>query len=303
MNTELHEFEGLGTKWKILVADKLSSGTKQDIYAYTTKTVLEFEDTYSRFRGSSLIGKLNKHGRIDNPPNELTDMLKFALESAKQTDNYFNIAVGARLEDIGYDKDYSLKKKNTLRKVQNLEDVLSINSNSIEISTSASIDLGGFGKGWLIDKLGKGIADRGIKSFAIDGGGDISVRGDALSDRKVPLEDPFSEGKIIGEIELQNGAVASSSPKHRRWPDVQGGKELHHLVNPKSSDVITSISAVYTHANTATNADTASTCLFVSPKFLHEKIARHYDATYLVVFSDGSFYKSTGYPGIVYAKS
>ena len=302
MKIKFHEFEGLGTQWKIYVADKLSSGAKQDIYISSIETVREFEDAFSRFKSSSWIGELNKRNRIDNPPEELSDMLQFALECATLTDNYFNIASGARLEDIGYDIDYSLKKKVSLRQVKNLEDVLSINSNSIETSKSASIDLGGFGKGWLIDKLGKEITDRGIKSLVIDGGGDILVRGNVLG-RTIPLEDPFSEGKIIGEVELQNGAVASSSPKHRHWPDVQGGIDLHHLVNPKSSDTITSIAAVYTHAGTATSADTASTCLFVSPRSLHEQIARHFGASYLVVLPDGSFYKSTGYPGTVFTKS
>jgi thiamine biosynthesis lipoprotein len=303
MSIEFHEFEGLGTHWKIYVADKLPPGAKQDIFASVEQTVREFEKSYTRFNKSSLIGQLNSHGKIDNPPDEIVEMLQFALEVSSLTDNYFNIASGARLEDIGYDKDYSLRKKDKLRKVRNLEDVLSINSDSIELTKSASIDLGGFGKGWLIDKLGAEIADRGVKSFVIEGGGDILMRGDALSQKAIPLEDPFAEGKIIGEIELKNGAVASSSPKHRSWPDIKDGGQLHHLVNPKSKEAITSVTAVYTHANDAISADTASTCLFVCPKSLHQEIAKHFNISYLVVLADGSFYKSDSYSGHILTKS
>jgi thiamine biosynthesis lipoprotein len=302
MQVDFHEFTGLGTTWKIYVSDSLPDGAKEEVYSSVESMVLTFDNDYSRFKDKSLIGQLNKSGSLKDPPDELVKMLNYALDCAQITDGYFNIAAGTRMEDIGYDKNYSLKK-NTFRPVQSLENILGVSAGVVELDETASIDLGGLGKGWLIDNIARELKSRGIKSFVIDGGGDILVRGRSLGEGAIPLENPFKDGQIIGEIQISNGAVASSSPKRRTWPDIKDGGELHHLVNPKSENTITSVSAVYTYANSATAADTASTCLFVSPSSLRDKIAKHFGVSYCIVNPDGRFYATADYPGKIYTKS
>ncbi len=298
-----HEFEGLGTAWKIHIADSLPNEAVAEVYKSVAEIVRVFEDDYSRFKPTSWIGRLNTVGSIDDPPPELIDMLLFATSCAEITDNHFNIAVGARLEDIGYDQTYSLKRKEIIRQISPLRNVLTVDKSSIRLTKDSSIDLGGFGKGWLIDKLAKYLNERGINQAVVDGGGDILITNNGLKGRPIPLEDPHSNNRIIGEINIQAGAVASSSPKHRTWPDIKSGGELHHLVNPKANEPLKEIAAVYTHASSATNADTASTCLFVSPASLHHKIAKRFNASYCIVYADGRFYASRNYPGKIFSKN
>lgn len=302
MNT-FYEFEGLGTHWKVGVTEKLPNSATSEIYKSIVAIVREFEGNYSRFLPNSLVSQLNATRKINNPPNELVRMLNFAQDCAKITDNFFSITVGVRLEDIGYDDKYTLKKKDTLRTVPHLRDVLNVTERGITLSKYTSIDFGGFGKGWLIDKIVGHLKARGISSYVIDGGGDIFVSGQPPDGKSIPLEDPWNQEKIIGEILLENGAIASSSPKHRKWPDIATGQTMHHLIDPKSELTPSNVAAVYTHANNATDADTASTALFVSPNELHSRIANYFKASYCIVYADGSFYQTSDYPGTIFSKS
>ncbi len=295
-------FEGLGTHWKLQVFDK-TLRERRKIEQSIVKVVSEFEKDYSRFDANSWTGRLNSTLEIINPPQELFDMISYALECAEISENHFNIAAGGRLEDIGYDQTYSLRKKRTLRKIVPLADAVTLGKGSIRLKEGSSLDLGGFGKGWLIDKIAVKLNELGVPHYIVDGGGDIYARGNGQNNRSIPLEDPFQEKKIIGNIKLGNGSVASSSPKHRTWPDIKTGKSLHHLVNPKSEATIEDVAAVFTHAKTATNADTASTCLFVSPRTLHSQIKEHFSVSYCIVYSDRSFYTTEDYPGNIFTKS
>lgn len=298
-----HSFEGLGTQWKIIVGDALSDTTYDDVFHSIELLVNDFRDKYSRFKPDTLVGTLNASGTLNTFPDELHEMLQFALSCADITGGHFNIAVGARLEDIGYDADYSLKPKADISKVPKLRDVLKLTGNSIKLRNGAKIDLGGFGKGWLIDAIAQHLTNRGVSQFMIDGGGDIRAQGGMFGKKPIYLESPFAANQSVGEVQVLDGAVASSSPKHRKWPIVGTDQELHHLLNPKSADTITNIAAVFTHGETALAADTASTCLFVSPPHLHQSIARHFQISYCVVESNGQYFRTPDYPGVLYSQA
>lgn len=300
---DLFTFDGLGTIWRLGIFDVASERTRQREYAAIVAIALEFEENYSRFKQESYIGRLNHKLKISSAPLELFSMLEFAKQCAAVTEGHFTIAAGTRLEDIGYDAQYSLRKKGSLRPVGLLDKVLTVTGSTVRISPDTAIDLGGFGKGWLIDKLAAYLKSQGYERFLIDGGGDILVAGNALDGASIPLEDPRGVRSIIGEIPVSNGAIASSSPKYRHWPDLQDGGDLHHLVNPKSEAVITDVAAVYTYARTATAADTASTCLFVSPPRLHGYISSFFGASYCIVYADGSFRHTQDYPGKIFTRS
>ncbi len=297
-------FEGLGTRWRIVAFDNVDDGWSPELRTSIKKIVRDFEKKYSRFDADSLIGQLNSLGGIKNSSEELISMLAYALECAEVTNDHFNIAVANRLSDIGYGADYSLKPKAVFRDIPPLKDVLSLSDSRIELREGAAIDLGGFGKGWLIDKVTDYLLEQGVESFLIDGGGDIRVESGPLREsRKILLDNPFTDGQAIGDISIRGGAVASSSPKHRQWPVAGSDLQLHHLINPKSEDTIEDVMAVFTHADDAVSADTASTCLFVSPQHLHQKIKNHFRVSYCLVLADGNYSKTADYAGELFARS
>jgi thiamine biosynthesis lipoprotein len=95
------------------------------------------------------------------------------------------------------------------------------------------IDLGGIGKGlaiaWASDELSAVAPDH-----LIEAGGDCWCGG-ASSERtpwRIGIEDPEGGGVPVGVLELSNLACATSSTRVRRWH--AGGREVHHLVDPRT---------------------------------------------------------------------
>jgi FAD:protein FMN transferase len=92
------------------------------------------------------------------------------------------------------------------------------------------LDSGGVAKGLVADLVGAGL--RAQPQFAVDCCGDLRVGGAAGAARTVRVEGPFDEG-TIAELELCDGAVATSGIGRRAWrnPD---GTIGHHLLDPGS---------------------------------------------------------------------
>lgn len=59
-----------------------------------------------------------------------------------------------------------------------------------------SIDLGGLGKGWLIDKLSDLLRNEGYKEFLINGGGDMYVS--STEKQECYIEHPRDTELVIG---------------------------------------------------------------------------------------------------------
>jgi thiamine biosynthesis lipoprotein len=73
---------------------------------------------------------------------------------------------------------------------------------------------------------------RAHPTFAVDCAGDIRIGGAAALPRKVLVDDPFG-GEPLHELEVTEGAVATSGIGRRAWlrPD---GSPAHHLLDPGS---------------------------------------------------------------------
>jgi thiamine biosynthesis lipoprotein len=94
------------------------------------------------------------------------------------------------------------------------------------------LDSGGIGKGLAADLIGASLS--GHSSYAVDCAGDIRVGGSSGLPRTLLVEDPFG-GAPIHELEITNGAVATSGIGRRSWvrPD---GTPAHHLIDPASGE-------------------------------------------------------------------
>jgi FAD:protein FMN transferase len=288
--------EALGSKWWFTIFDKLNSKQQAQIKQKTLEVLNDFENLYSRFKPDSLISLLNKDKTLENYPDELFEMLTLCNQASSLTKGAFNIFVGSVLENAGYDQDYSFELKD-----ENVPDLklagFSIFSRDVlEISKPSKIDLGGIGKGWMIDKIARIFQeDLNLNLFSINGGGDIYSTGDSLGAQTFELENPIDTTQSIGQISLKHRAIACSSGNKRKWKAKNNDQEFSHLVASENSDK--NILAVFTFAPTAVQADLASTCLFVSSPDNFIRICEFFECSFLLVFNDETFFAHPEYPG------
>lgn len=273
-------FPALGTHWWIEIWDEIDERTAGEAERFARQFVADFESRYSRFLPDSEISRLNQTRVLETPSAETRELLNYSIELYRRTRGGFNVMVGHILEARGYDGVYSFidKGSTTLKPGNPLTD-LTITEEKITIQYG-NVDIGGYGKGWLIDRLQELFKDQfGLGEFLINGGGDIYVTHNAGKAVQIYLEDPLRPGTIVGSTLLKDRAFAASSPHKRRWPDSRpraSGAEHTHIVSEETpKDVI------FLTAPTATDADALATTLLTTDDATTTDLLAQFDAVLL----------------------
>jgi len=249
--------EALGTKWQIEI---LQTGlNSQAIENATTDFLQEFENRYSRFKADSWLSQLNRERVFHDPQPEFIELLNESLRFYAETNSTFNIAIGKKMNESGYDATYSFTSKPAQSvEIAGLANMLAVSSDKITLR-DGSLDLGGIGKGFAIDKLADMYKEKcNLHSFVINGGGDIYATHDNGRPISITLAHPTNSTLSIGTVELKNQGFASSSPWVRSWSDKKTGKLCNHL---HTNNQVTA----YVVAPTATEADVWATTFCVEP--------------------------------------
>lgn len=275
------ELTALGTKWWINTSEKLPKNISKEI----NKIVLEFEQNYTRFNNSSYIGILNDKKILINPTDELLSILTFALDVYSQTNGVFNISIGSELEKSGYGIKHDISSKVSKDLIKDI----SITKESIKLSKSTRIDLGGLGKGWLIEKLAGYLKHSGINNFIINGGGDITTSGNAVD---IYLEHPLNSKLQIGKVELHNNSLASSSNIKRSW--INKGKRRSHIIHPEDNK-LDDLLSVHVMADSILFADTFATIFMLVNRKKRLEYCERYGFEYMEILEDMTVFKTPGF--------
>ena len=101
---------------------------------------------------------------------------------------------------------------------------------SVTLPLGATLDFGGFIKGWTVDQAARLLPP----NVAIDAGGDALLRGAGPDGCGwiVDVEDPTDPDRAVLTLRVRDRAVATSAPNRRRWRTEHG--EMHHLIDPRT---------------------------------------------------------------------
>jgi len=235
--------DALGTRWWIEIFEDISEERSAVVKDDCASFISTFEANYSRFKSNSYISILNAERELQNPSQELIDLLTFGKTKYLETNTLFNIFTGHIQEAKGYDAEYSFMMSDTIPLPGNPVTDLIISDSKIKLNGSAKIDLGGFGKGYLIDLLADFLkSTHTLKYFLINGGGDIYATSDNEKPIEIHLEHPTKPGTSVGTTTLLNQAFAASSPHKRSWT-TPAGTQNHIIGNAGDSSYIKADSA------------------------------------------------------------
>ena len=209
------------------------------------------EKKFTRFNSKSKLMILNSHlftwQHIDL---EFYNLLIFAQKIKIKTNGFFDISQKHTLEKFGYGKKYSnpfifqllsfLYSKN-----------YSLKKN--EVKLYKEIEIGGFGKGYALERLKIILDNHTIEHYILNMGGDIYVRGM----EEVYLESPYNNENLFAKLRITNTSLCSSSSSRRKF----NGK--HHLINPKTKTSEEELLQVFIEHEDPMMCDALSTALFV----------------------------------------
>ncbi len=211
-NLKKYSFESIGTLWNIYF-DNENSKLIENI-----KNICNiFEHRFSRFLTNSEVSQIkNKVGYI-KASHELIKILKIYQKFFLVSDSKFTPLIGVRLEDLGYDENYTFQPQKQLREIPNfLEIIKIISNNEIFIRVPISLDFGGIGKGYLIEKIYKYLTNK-CNTFIIDASGDIKYFDIQKRLLRVGLKS-YKQNKIIGYSILKSKFSIHGSSNHvRKW--------------------------------------------------------------------------------------
>ncbi len=254
----LPSFTALGTSWHIELFTETADTTKQVIHDDLLSYIKDFEAAYTRFSDSSILSQLNRTGYLTDPDARTVHLLKTAQELYRETMGRFNVLIHDHLTARGYDAQYSFTERPAPEQLASPETALSVSAS--RITTAAALDLGGFGKGYLIDLVAERLSNlHQVPEFLINGGGDMFGTTDHGQPITVYLQHPIDRTRVIGTTTLSHQGFAASSPHTRRWKTQTG--ETHHIIDPHGTTTVRDASFVL--APSATRADAYATALLV----------------------------------------
>lgn len=172
------------------------------------------------------------------------------------------------------------------------ESGIELSSSHIRLLGAGSLEVGGIGKGHVVDLAADHLRSAGVKYGKVAGSGDIRFVGD--TEWSVDIEHPRDESALLGRINFRGPKGVATSGDYRSCLQSHG-KRYHHLIDCASGYPAPYCQSVTVVAPTAAIADGLSTAAFLMPpeqgvKFL-ERVA---GVEGVIVSADGSIRSTSG---------
>jgi thiamine biosynthesis lipoprotein len=283
------EIDVMNTKLNIVIISDNNTQT-ENIIDGIEKNVKDFEIKFSRFLDSSELSKLNKS--TENKiyaSKEMVKLLSIAKSFYKKTNKIFDPTILNILEEIGYDKSFEFIKDHNLGKNSKKNTDSSVSFDDLKINTKDNtitkpkemkLDLGGMGKGYIVDNIVKKLYSSNYNNFWISIGGDIFLSGkdEKGNDWEIGIQNPLKHDQDLLKIRCtnKNTAIATSGITKRKWGDIKN--KFHHIIDPRTkASVKNDILSVTVISNNTTKADIfAKTVLILGKEkgieFINKKV-------------------------------
>lgn len=181
---------------------------------------------------------------------ELAAMLQDAARVSAQSGGLFDPAIGGLIQAWGFQADDfkavlpDEKKVAALVKANPQMSDLVFDALNVRSSNRAvKIDLGGYAKGYALDRAADILKQQGIHNALINIGGNILALGTHGSRAwRVGIQHPRKPGPIA-TLELHDGEAIGTSGDYQRYFEL-GGKRYCHLIDPRTGYPVQGVEAV-----------------------------------------------------------
>lgn len=253
-----------------LVTAKTTTQT-QAVFADIWRVIVLFDKRFSRFRQDSELTALNTNaGEWVDISEAFYELLKVSRKMSVDTGGIFNPFILPALSDAGYKSSWAPTPETANppdfsdRRVVSPEK-LKIEKYRAKIPAGTAIDLGGIGKGFLLDKLGDIAEANEINNYWFSLGGDILARGYNSFEASWQINiAKAAEPKIsIASVEATaNNRIAITTSGVTKRRGRHNGKGWHHIIDPSSgkpakTDILTASLTM----PSAIEADVFASCL------------------------------------------
>ncbi|WP_281276675.1 FAD:protein FMN transferase [Cellulomonas telluris] len=172
-------------------------------------------------------------------------------------------------------------------------DVLGLTGCVVTARTPVLLDVGAAGKGQLVDLVAAELGRAGVDEYVVGAGGDMVHRG--VDPLRVGLQVPGDPGRVLGVVELRDGALCASAVDRRAW-----GDGLHHVLDARTGLPTRDVVATWALAPDAMLADGLATALFFADP---GRLRAAYPYPLVRVHADGRATWSPDLPGELFVRT
>jgi thiamine biosynthesis lipoprotein len=230
----------------------------------------KLESQLSTYQSDSEISQLaRKAGNSSLPVSEDTfRVLELSKHYGKLTQGALDVTIAplVRLWGFGVRPPNNPPEPERIQEQLKLVDYrrIELSARSAFLPAGMSVDLGGIGKGYAVDKGYEILRTLGVNAAMVDLGGNIRVRGQAEPGLNwtIGVRDPFDRDQVLGKIALPSSMAVATSGNYERFVEM-GGRRYSHIIDPRTGYPVEGMAAVTVVAPEATMSDALSTGLFV----------------------------------------
>lgn len=246
-----------------------------------------FERSASRFIQSSELTQLNTNTALRQPVSPLfKELLSAAKQCAGATSGLYNPFVLPAVQRTGYLASVTAVSNQAVHDVRTRRittiDKLEIGTDWARIPYGTAIDLGGCGKGFIVDKLANQARQQGVVGGWIEASGDIfawgyDTNGEQLRVAIQDQNDDKHESYVV-VVPAHGCGIATSGTFTRPGATTKPGS--HHIIDPSTGKPAqTDLRLATVVAETALMADVLASCAIIvgsesAPQYVHSHGAR-----------------------------
>ncbi|MDO8926946.1 MAG: FAD:protein FMN transferase [Sideroxyarcus sp.] len=240
-------------------------GTQVDVSIYgadeakarqaTVAVMHEFQRLHDKLHAwkPSELSSLNAaiaRGKTMQVSPELAAMLKNAAQVSARSEGLFNPAIGGLIQTWGFQaEDFQAvlpdaKKIAALVKSNpRMRDLVISHREVRSRNRSVKLDLGGYAKGYALDRAAAILKEQGIHNALINIGGNVMALGThGTRPWMVGIQHPRRPGPLA-VLELRDGEAIGTSGDYQRYFELDG-KRYCHLIDPRSGYPVQGVQAV-----------------------------------------------------------
>ncbi len=287
----------MGTTAHLIVVD----GSVGDLDGAVAR-LEQLEERWSRFRPDSEVSRLNRMPGIPVVVSRETfTLIDHALAGVRLTDGRFDPTLLPELRHAGYDRTFELidpasrppggpTTEPLTRRRSPLETIhLDPVARTVRLDPGTELDPGGVGKGLAADLVVDELLAHGAAGALVNIGGDLYAAGAAPdpSGWVVAVSDPHDHDRVVTNLRIAAGAIASSWRTKRAW--IQHGTPQHHLIDPRTSHpASTGLAGVTVISGRGWHADVLAKAAFLAGGDHAGDVLARNNATGIIFHDDGT---------------
>lgn len=261
------------------------------------KLLYDYDMSLSIYRDSSIVSKINRNEDVV-PDAWFTRVFARSEEINRLTGGDFDVTVGPLVNAMGFGPDshkhFNEQMRDSLIELVGMEKVKMVNGKVKKNDPRISLDFNAIAKGYSVDVVSGFFDGKGIKSYLVEIGGEIRVKGSKNGKMwKIGIDRPEDSNFVPGNhlqavLSLKDRSLATSGNYRKFY--VENGIKYSHTIDPKTGLPARNqlLSATILASDCITADGIATACMVKGKDKTIEFLGKHPELDAFLVFSDDS---------------